>query len=232
MRLDDKKLGKVFISSGTSERLQPVFQAVENSERIGVYQQYEVYKGNYLGKTLVFGNGGQYAPDCAIMGEIYYKAGVESLIRIGSCGSLQKGINIGDIVIVTGAVRDEGTTPNYLPDYFPAISDYYLIQNIVRAALELGISFHLGISWTTDALLRESFVRIEQMQQLNVKSVDMISSSILTVAHHYNKSAGILLAVSDNLITGEKGFFDPRFKEAEYNIARIALKTVEMMHYD
>jgi purine-nucleoside phosphorylase len=70
------------------------------------------------------------------------------------------------------------------------------------------------------------------MQQLNVKSVDMISSSIVTVAHHCHKSAGILLAVSDNLITGEKGFFDPRFKEAEHNIAQIALKTIELLPYD
>jgi uridine phosphorylase len=232
MGLKDQQMGKIFISSGTKDRLQPFFQAVGNAERLGVYQHYEVYGGNYSGKRIAFGNGGQYAPDCAIMGEIYYTAGVECIIRVGSCGCLQNDIEIGDIIIVTGAVRDEGTTVNYIPDNFPAVADFNLIQTIIKAAETLHIPYHLGISWTTDGLLTESRQRVSQFKQLNIKSVDMISSSILTIAHHYRKSAGILLAVSDNLSTGELGFFDPKFKKAEYNISRIVLKTIELLPYD
>jgi len=64
---------------------------------------------------------------------------------------------------------------------------------------------------------------------LKVKAVDMVSSSLLTVAQLYEVRAGAILAVSDNLITGEMGFMDPKYYEAETAMIEVALKAVKIM---
>ena len=69
-----------------------------------------MHTGDLDGKRVTVGNGGRFAPDTAMTTEILCAAGAESLIRIGSCGSLQDDVKIGDLVIVTGAIRGEGTT--------------------------------------------------------------------------------------------------------------------------
>ncbi len=229
MGIGDRRLGKYMIFSGPRERLNPLYDSIENPELMGSYLDYEIYNGQFEGKTVSFGNGGLYAADCAIMGEIYCAGGVEHMIRVGSCGSLQKNIAVGDIIIVTGAIRDEGTTPNYVPDRFPAVADVNMVNVLIKAAESLNVPYHLGLSWTTDALLRETRELIDHMSELGVKATDMISSSILTIAHLKFRQAGIILAVSDNMITGELGFLSPRFKAAEENITKIALEAVKLL---
>jgi len=93
----------------------------------------------------------------------------------------------------------------------------------------VGISYHLGTVWTTDALLKETKDRVEKMRSLKVKAVDMVSASLLTVAQLYEVKAGAILAVSDNLITGELGFIDPKYYETEEAMIAIALKAVKIM---
>jgi purine-nucleoside phosphorylase len=83
--------------------------------------------------------------------------------------------------------------------------------------------------WTTDALLKETKERVEKMRSLKVKAVDMVSASLLTVAQLYEVKAGAILAVSDNLITGELGFVDPKYYETEEAMIDIALKAVKIM---
>ncbi len=98
---------------------------------------------------------------------------------------------IGDLIIVTGAVRGEGTTPYYVPDNFSTVADVRVTAALMKAAEMLGVTCHLGLAWTTDALLRETRERVEEMRALKVKAVDMVSSSILTVAQLYEVAAGI-----------------------------------------
>ena len=86
------------------------------------FLDYEMHTGTLDGKRVTVGNGGRYAPDTAITTEILCGAGVESLIRFGSCGSLQEHVKIGDLVIVTGALRGEGTSPYYVPKNFSTVA--------------------------------------------------------------------------------------------------------------
>ena len=67
------------------------------------------------------------------------------------------------------------------------------------------------------------------MRRLKVKAVDMVSACILTVAQLYEVRAGAILAVSDNLITGEIGFIDPKYYETEAAMIDIALEAVKIM---
>ena len=82
-----------------------------------------MHTGALDGKRVSIGNGGRYAPDTAITTEILCGAGAEALIRVGSCGSLQDHIKIGDLVIVTGALRGDGTSRYYVAENFSTVAD-------------------------------------------------------------------------------------------------------------
>jgi purine-nucleoside phosphorylase len=83
--------------------------------------------------------------------------------------------------------------------------------------------------WSTDALLRETKELIEEMCELNTVGVDMVSSALFTVAQLKGLKAGGVLAVSDNLITGELGFVSPRFYEAETKTIDVAFEAIRIL---
>jgi uridine phosphorylase len=81
--------------------------------------------------------------------------GATTLIRVGTCGSLQPSIHTGDIVAVTGAVRDEGTSRQYLPIEFPALPSFDVVRamNTARGdAKWKGTNVHFGSVHTKDSL--------------------------------------------------------------------------------
>lgn len=74
------------------------------------------------------------------------RIGVTHAIRIGSCGALQKEIRLGDLILVQGAVRDEGTSRTYIDSIYPAIPDFELMNACVEAAEEEQIPAHVGMA--------------------------------------------------------------------------------------
>ena len=88
---------------------------------------------------------------------------------------------------------------------------------------------HRGLCWTTDALLRETREIVEAKRKEGAKVVDMVSSTLLTIAQTYNIKAGSILAVSDNVVTGEMGFMNPLYYMAESNVIKIGLETVKKL---
>jgi purine-nucleoside phosphorylase len=99
----------------------------------------------------------------------------------------------------------------------------------MEACERLECTYHVGAIWTTDALLRETKAMIEEMCELKAIGVDMISSSLMTVAQLKGVKAGGILAVSDNLITGELGFQSPRYFRAETRAIRAAIEAISIL---
>lgn len=229
VQVEPGSLGKYAVIPGPVTRVEPVTKKLEDPIKDFSFQGIEMYTGK-LGDVLVTtANSGMYAPPGAIVGELIAAGGSQYLIRPGSCGALREDINIGDLIIVTGCVRGDGTTPYYVPDHFSTVADFVVTQALVRACERLGVTYHVGTVWSTDALLRESKELIDQMHELRVLGVDMVTSSLLTVSQLKGVKAGGVLAVSDNLITGELGFVSPRFFEAETTTIDVALEAIKIL---
>lgn len=222
-------LGRVALVPGPKERSQKMLQALENPTPSFTFLDYEMHTGSFDGKRVSIGNGGRYAPDTAITTEILCAGGVESLIRIGSCGSLQKEIKIGDLVIASGALRGEGTTAYYVPASFSTVSDPELVRVLTEAAKSLNVRCHVGLVYTTDALFQETRELIEQLEQQHVSAIDMVTSAFLTIAQVRHKKAAAIMAVSDELVTGQMGFRDPVFLQAEEKMVEVALQAVRLL---
>lgn len=214
---------------GPKERSKKILAALENPTKNFSFMDYEMHTGIHQGKKVTVGNGGRYAPDTAMTTEILCAAGVETLIRIGSCGSLQEQIKVGDLVIVTGAVRGEGVTSYYVAKNFSTISHPEITRALTEAAEGLGVRYHLGTVYTTDALFQETPELIAELEQQRVSAIDMVTSAFLTIAQLRHKKAGAILAVSDECLNGKMGFRDPIFLEAEEKMVEVALKTIHLM---
>lgn len=222
-------LAPIALIPGPKERSQMLLEMLEDPSKNFSFLDYEMHTGTHQGKKLTVGNGGRYAPDTAITTEILCGGGVESLIRIGSCGALQEQIKIGDLIIVTGALRGEGTTSYYVPKNFSTVSHPKIVHALTEAAKSLKVCYHLGKIYTTDALFQETPELIEELEQQKISGIDMVTSAFLTVAQVRNKQAGAILAVSDECLKGKMGFRDPIFLEAEEKMVEVTLKAIHLM---
>jgi uridine phosphorylase len=220
--LKTDSLGPYALIPGPKERSQRLLGTLNNPTKDFTFLDYEMHTGNIDGKRVTVGNGGRFAPDTAMTTEILCAAGVEWLIRIGSCGSLQEHVKIGDLVIVTGAIRGEGTTSYYVPRNFSTLAHPEIVNALKQAAETLKVRYHLGWIFTTDALFQETPELIEELNQQQVSSIDMVTSTFLTIAQLRKKTAGAILAVSDECLHGKFGFRDPLFLAAEEKMVEVA----------
>lgn len=153
----------------------------------------------------------------AVMGlEKVITLGAERIWVLGWCGSLQTDLKIGDFVIPTNALIEEGTSSHYpLGDRDPA-TDLELNNMIETALKKRGQTVRTGGIWTTDAPYRETPSKIAAYRSLGLLAVEMEMSALMTVALFRGVRLAGLLIVSDELadMKWRHGFSDPRFRNA------------------
>ena len=222
-------LGTIALIPGPRERAENIRKALEHPAKTLSFLDYEMHTGTIGDTQVTVGNGGRYSADTAITTDLLCAAGVASLVRVGTCGSLQKNISIGDIVIATGAIRGDGASPYYVSKDFSTRAHPRVVEALSQAADSLGVTVHTGPVFTTDALFRETPELLEDLEHQNTAAIDMVTSTFLTVAQVRGRRAGAILAVSDETLTGKMGFRDPKFLRAEEKIVEVALKSIDWL---
>ena len=229
VQLRPQDVGKYAIVPGPKDRLEVLIKKLENPVRNFSFMEYTMYTGTYQGIKITAINGGRFSTDTSITTEVMCNANIGNIIRIGTCGALSDDIKVGDLVVVDKVIRGDGVTPYYVDNNFETLPDKKISDTLYDVAKGMGINIHRGITWTTDALLRETREIVEAKRKEGAIAVDMVSSTLLTIAQIYNVKAGSILAVSDNVITGEMGFMNPLYYMAETNLINIALETVKRL---
>ena len=226
LQFKDGDFGEIALISGQVHRAQMCLQKMEQAVKNFTFLGYTFWTGYYKGKKITVGNGGFYAPDSALATELLATGGVKTFIRLGSCGSLRKDISIGDYVLVSEVVRGEGTTRYYVDDAFvPKTSDD--VTGTLETVFKAAGNVHRGSIWTTDAIFRETKDIVNSYIQKGAIAVDMVTSPFVTVANLNKCKVAAVCAVSDNLITGELGFADFRFFQAEMKMTDLAFAALE-----
>ena len=229
VQLRPQDVGKYAIVPGPKDRLDVLIKKIENPVKNFSFMEYTMYTGSYQGIKLTAINGGRFSTDTSITAEVMCNAGIENIIRIGTCGALDENIKVGDLVLVDTVIRGDGVTPYYVDKDFKTVSDKKITDTMFNIAKEKGVNIHRGCAWTTDALLRETREIVEAKRKEGAIVVDMVSSALLTIAQTYKIKAASILAVSDNVITGEMGFMNPLYYMAESKLIEIALETVKRL---
>lgn len=151
----------------------------------------------FEGKDICFAtNFGMGNPAMAMALEILIGLGAKRIILTGIAGSLQKSLNIGDIVLCTGAVRDEETSSSYLPQADVALPSAALTEKLANL---FGAQAKKGLTWTTDVLYRETAEEITHYSSKGVMTVEMEAAAAFSVAEHYKVPAAAVFAISDQL---------------------------------
>ena len=229
VQLRPQDVGKYAIVPGPKDRLEVLLKKFENSVKNFTFMEYSMFTGTVDGIRVTAINGGRFSTDTSITTEVMCNAEIQNIIRVGTCGSLDENIRVGDLFVVDEIIRGDGVTPYYVDKDFKTVADKKIADTLYEVGKSMGLTIHRGKAWTTDALLRETREIVEAKRKEGARAVDMVSSTLLTIAQTYNIKAGSILAVSDNVVTGEMGFMNPLYYTAESNILKIALETVKKL---
>ena len=134
-------------------------------------------------RVAVSGNNGIGAPGVSMVLEILIALGVKRFINVGIAGGLQKTSHIGDVVVCTSAIRDEGVSYHYLADpTVPALPSENLTDALTQTLERHGIPYAEGPTWTTDAFFRETVGEIQHYQKEGVVTVEMEAAALFAIS--------------------------------------------------
>lgn len=163
------------------------------------------YTGSYKGTRVSVMASGMGMPSMGIYSyELYRFFDVESIIRIGSAGAMQRDVNLRDLVLAMGACTDSNYASQYrLDGTFAPICDFGLLQQAKDLAEEKGLPYHVGNILTTDVFYGETEDTVRRWSQMGVLAVEMETAALYMNAANAGKRALAICTVSDSLVTGE-----------------------------
>lgn len=162
------------------------------------------YTGTYKGERISVQGTGMGVPSISIyVTELMQEFDVQKLIRVGTCGAIQKDVKLRDVIIAQGATTNS-TMNNIIFDnvtYAP-IADFDLLSKAYNAGIAKGLELKVGNVFTEDLFYNE-FSDHEKLAQYGVLAVEMETSALYTLAAKFGRQALSILTVSDHILTGE-----------------------------
>jgi len=162
------------------------------------------YTGTYKGKRVSVMGHGMGIPSISIYTyELYNFYGVKTIIRVGSAGSINKDLHIGDIAIAMGACTNSHYGDQFeLPGTYSPIADFELLRKAVEACEKMGYKYKVGNLFSSDTFYSEN-AHTDKWISMGVLAVEMeIAALYMNAARSGNRALGIC-TISDHILTGE-----------------------------
>jgi len=210
IRLREGDVGKYILLPGDPGRSKKIASYFDNPKLIAQNREYTSYTGTLLGEKVSVVSTGIGCPSTAIAVEELIKIGADTFIRIGTSGAIQENIQTGDIAIVSGAIRDEGTTKHYLPIEYPAVANHEIINAMIEGAESLNIPYHVGVSHSKDSFFGELEPERMPVNDQLIKRwkswvdggaicSEMEAAAIFIIASiHHKRAGGVMLMFGHN----------------------------------
>lgn len=155
IHLKEGDVGEYVLMPGDPGRAEVIARHFDNAAHVATNREYVTYTGFLDGVKVSVTSTGIGCPSSAIAMEELVRVGAKTFIRVGTSGSIQPGTKSGELAIVTGAIRDEGTSLHYMPAEFPAVAHYEVVQALRKAATTKGLIHRVGISQSKDSFYGE-----------------------------------------------------------------------------
>ena len=186
------KVGKYCILPGAPERVEQIAAMLEDPVFIGRNREFTVWNGTLNGETVTVCSTGIGGPSAAIAAEELADCGAEVLIRVGTCGGIALDVVGNDLVVATGAVRQDGTSHEYAPPEYPAVPDFGVTAALIAGAGATGRRVHAGVVQSKDSFYgQHSPARMptaaalaekwEAWRRLGVLASEMEAAALFTV---------------------------------------------------
>ncbi|MBR4552802.1 MAG: purine-nucleoside phosphorylase [Bacteroidaceae bacterium] len=162
------------------------------------------FTGTYQGEPVSVMGHGMGIPSIAIYSyELFNFYEVETIIRVGSCGSYQKDLQIGDIAIAQAACTDSNYAAQFeMPGTYAPIADFNLLRGAVEACEKFGYRYKVGNILSSDYFYTENG-HIEKWINMGVMAVEMEAAALYMNAARAGKRALTLCTISDEILTGK-----------------------------
>lgn len=186
------------------------------------------YTGTYNGKRVSVMGTGMGIPSISVyVTELIKDYGVETLVRVGTCGSFRADIKVKDIILAQGACTDSDFNHHLFPGTYCPVSDFELLRTAYTVANSRGIQTWVGNVLSSDMFYGEELNGGHDIWvKYGVLAVEMEAAALLTLAKKYNRRALAMLTVSDAIESGEAEL-SPHQREQTLNaMITVALDTV------
>ncbi len=166
------------------------------------------YTGHYRGTRVSVQGSGMGMPSMAIYAtELFAEYGVQSVVRVGSCGALSPGLGLRDLVLASGACTDSAMNRVRFEglDYAP-VADFDLLRAAYDATRErdLAVRARVGLLLSSDSFYNPRPELVTRLVDYGVLAVEMEASALYTLAAQHRRRALAICTVSDHVVTGEE----------------------------
>ena len=214
---DGDVAGYVFLC-GEPERVPRIASALRDPKKVRQAREYTVYEGILDGSRATVASTGIGGPSAAILLEELSNLGAHTFIRIGTSGGIADGLEKGDFVIASGAIRADGTSRSYAWPEFPALANHEVVMALVDSAVRAGSRFDVGVCFSVDGFYSENKVikdgriapmsqsaympsfmvdRLADVKAMGAKNIEMENGTIFTLSTLMGLRAGAICTVSD-----------------------------------
>ena len=236
---EDIKNTEYCILTGDPGRVEKIASYLEDAKFIAENREYKSYLGFMNDTSVLVMSTGMGGPSMAIALEELHMLGVKTLIRIGTSGGMQIDVKAGDLVIAIGAVRQEGTSDEYISKEYPAVADLDVTNALIEAANELGFINHHGIVHCKDSFYgqhdpkrmpasKELLEKWDAWLKAGVLCSEMETASMFVVSSILNLKAGAILSVIWNQEREKAGLDQDKKFETDKEI-QVAIKAIEKL---
>jgi uridine phosphorylase len=232
--LSREDVGDYVLVPGDPFRTPLIAKHLDDAKEIAFSREYRTFTGKVDGVPVSAMSSGMGGPSVAIGVEELRELGVHTLLRVGTCGALQRGVKMGDLVIAIGAVRSEWTPDGYVPKEYPAIASLDVVNALVEAAEAANVPYHVGVMRSVDALysdlVPEQMPRpdlkpeLEMWTKAGIIGNDMETSTLLIVSRLRNMRAGTVCLCVDEVGAGEIHHLDPSYMDRMLAVAVDAIR--------
>lgn len=233
------EVGRYVILPGDPKRCAKIARYFDDPVLIADNREYITYTGTIDGVKVSVTSTGIGGPSAAIALEELANCGADTFIRVGTCGGMQEEVLSGDLVIASGAIRRDGTSREYAPIEYPAVSDYGILTALDEAARNLDMRSHIGVVHCKDAfygqhnpeLLPQSGILLQKWDaylNMGCLASEMESATLFIVGSYRKVRTGTILLVMANQIRAAKRLPNPIVHDTDSAI-RTAIEAVRIL---
>lgn len=199
-------IGHYVLLPGDPGRCEAIAAHFENPRKVASNREYTTFTGTLAGVPVSVTSTGIGGPSAAIALEELASLGAHTFIRVGTCGGIDLSVQGGDLVIATGAVRQEGTSHEYAPPAFPAVADFSVVSALAESAKSLRYRYHTGVVQSKDSFYgqhspermpvsHELLTQWEAWKRLHVLASEMEAAALFVASSALQVRCGACFAV-------------------------------------
>lgn len=184
------------------------------------------YTGTYKGKRISVQGTGMGVPSISIyINELMQSYNVQNLIRVGTCGAIQKDVKVRDVILAMSASTDSQMNRITFGgvDYAPT-ANFELLKNAYEAGVQKGLKLKVGNVFTADLFYNDNADH-EKWAKYQILAIEMETAALYTLAAKFGRKALSVLTVSDHILTGDETTAEER--QTTFNdMIEVALEAV------